>query len=153
MVGQRLSLPVVHIDHIHWTAGWVERSRDDKTRMCHLVEASESWVFEGGHSATWDNRMARADMVVWLDLPLTLRAWRILKRSVIWNGRNRPDLPEGCPERFGRQTLPFWSYIWRSRRTGREGIARLVARVPESKPVVHLRTRAEIASFAAGLGK
>ena len=41
-VGDRLGLPVVHIDHIHWQAGWVERSRADKTRMCLAVEAGEA---------------------------------------------------------------------------------------------------------------
>ncbi len=140
-------LPVVHLDHIHWQAGWVERSVEEKTRLCHAAEAAEAWVFEGGHSTTWDTRMARAQMVVWLDMPLPLRAWRVLKRSILWYGRARPDLPEGCVEWFGPHTLPFWSYIWRTRHSGREGMARLVARVPEGKAVVHLRSRAEVAVF------
>ena len=66
-LGQRTGLPVVHIDTIHWQPGWIERNRDEKTRLCLEVEARECWIFEGGHSATWENRMARADLLIWID--------------------------------------------------------------------------------------
>ena len=72
-LGQRTGLPVIHIDTIHWQPGWVERSWDEKTRLCHEVEARECWIFEGGHSATWDNRVARADLLIWIDRSAALR--------------------------------------------------------------------------------
>lgn len=37
-LGARTGLPVVHIDTIHWQPGWVERSFNEKTRLCHEVE-------------------------------------------------------------------------------------------------------------------
>lgn len=146
-LGRKTGLPVVHIDHIHWQPGWVERPRDDKTRLCHAVEAREEWIFEGGHSATWANRLARAEMLIWLDLPLPLRLWRVVKRTALWHGRNRPDLPQGCPEGFHRETLPFWRYIWRTRRSGRANIQRLWGSAPEGKAKVRLTSRAEVRRF------
>ena len=56
-LGQRSGLPVFHIDKIHWSAGWVERPRDEKTRLCLEVHARATWIFEGGHSATWPDRL------------------------------------------------------------------------------------------------
>ena len=150
-MGAATGLPVVHIDYIHWLPDWVERSSDEKSRLCHEVEARDAWIFEGGHSLTWLTRMARADLVVWLDLPLWRRAWRVLWRSLVWHGHTRPDLPPGCPERFGRETLPFWAYIWHTRHTGRHNIERLVAQVPAGKRVAHLRTKSEVAGFLVGL--
>lgn len=152
-VGAITGLPVVHADHIHWQPGGVERSKDEKTRLCHEVEAGEAWGLEGGHSVTWDNRMARAQMVVWLDMAVALRAWRVLKRSVLWNGQLRPDMAPDCVERFGPQTLPFWAYFWRSRHSVRAGMARLVARAPEGKPVVHLRSWSEVSRFLRSFDK
>ena len=146
-VGGKTGLPVEHIDHIHWQPGWLERPRDEKTRLCHEVEAREQWIFEGGHSATWRNRLARADMLIWLDLPLPLRLRRVVKRTVVWRGRNRPDLPEGCPEGFHRETLPFWRYIWRTRRSGRSNIQRLWYSAPEGKAKVRLTSRADVRRF------
>jgi len=150
-LGQKTGLPVIHIDHIHWQPGWIERPRDEKTRLCHEVEARGAWIFEGGHSATWANRLARADMLIWLDLPLPLRLWRVVKRTVAWHGRNRPDLPEGCPEGFHRETLPFWRFIWRTRHSGRANIQRLWDGASESKAKVRLTSRAQARRFLDGL--
>lgn len=38
-LGDRTGLPVVHIDQLHWMPGWIERSPEDKTRLCREVEA------------------------------------------------------------------------------------------------------------------
>lgn len=144
-LGRLTGLPVVHIDHIHWMPGWVERPRDEKTRLCHEVEAGEAWIFEGGHSATWANRLARADLLIWLDLPVGLRLWRVLRRTL--RGGNRPDMPEGCPEGFHRETLPFWRFIWRTRHSARARILRLADGA--AKPVVRLQSSAAVARFLA----
>src|SRR5690242_12642695 len=63
-LGARTGLPVHHIDHIHWMPGWVERPAAEKSRLCRQVHARERWIFEGGHSATWPERVARADTLI-----------------------------------------------------------------------------------------
>jgi adenylate kinase family enzyme len=82
LLGERTGLPVVHIDHIHWQAGWIERDKEDKDRLTREVHARDAWIFEGGHSRTYDDRMARADTLIWLDMPVWLRLWRVLRRTV-----------------------------------------------------------------------
>ncbi|PJF09431.1 AAA family ATPase [Pseudorhodobacter sp. MZDSW-24AT] len=153
MLGARTGLPVVHIDHIHWMPGWVERPRDEKTRLCHVVEAGEAWIFEGGHSATWNTRLDRAQMLIWLDVPVGRRLMRVLGRSLRWHGRNRPDLPPDCPEGFHRETLPFWRFIWRTRHSARAGLQRLWDRVPDGKARVRLQSPAEVARFVDGFAR
>ncbi|MGL4238187.1 AAA family ATPase [Tabrizicola sp.] len=150
-LGQRTGLPVFHMDHIHWQAGWVERPRAEKIRLALEVEAQERWIFEGGLSATYDNRVARADTLIWLDLPVGLRFWRVVKRSVRYFGQTRSDLPDGCAERLGPETLPFWRYIWRTRATARQRILLLLASAPPHLTIVHLRRRREVARFLNGL--
>ena len=116
-LGARTGLPVVHIDHIHWTPGWVEREREEKLAMMRAAERKESWIIEGGLSATWDTRLARADTVIVLDIPLALRLWRLLKRRVEFaGGQPRPDLPDNCPERFDAE---FLKWIWDTRHSNR----------------------------------
>jgi len=146
-LGAQTGLPVVHIDQIHWMPGWVERARDEKTRLCHAVEAGEAWIFEGGHSATWANRLTRAEMLIWLDLPFGRRFARVVWRTVRFHGRTRPDLPPDCPEGFHRETLPFWRFIWRTRHTSRAGIQRLWERAPAGKHLVRLTSAGEVARF------
>jgi adenylate kinase family enzyme len=149
-LGARTGLPVVHIDHIHWQAGWIERPQAEKTKACLAVEAAEAWIFEGGHSTTWQNRLARADMLIWLDVPVWRRLWRVIRRTVVWHGRSRPDLPVHCPDGFHKETLPFWRFIWRTRNTSRDRLQRLWDRAGDDKAKVRLRSLAEVRRFLNG---
>jgi adenylate kinase family enzyme len=143
-IGDRTGLPVVHVDLIHWKSGWVERDKDEKVRLALEAEAHPKWVFEGGLSKTWENRLARADTLIWIDLPLRLRAWRVLKRTIRYYGRTRPDLPDGCPEQI---SLEFWKWIWDTRRTGRGYATRIFADPPAHVTLHHLQSRAAVAAY------
>lgn len=115
-LGDLLELPVIHIDKIHWQSGWVARSTAEKGRLCREVHAQPQWIFEGGHSKTWPERLSRADTLIWLNFPLRIRAWRVFLRTIKYHGESRPDLPGNCPERFNRE---FTHWIWSTRNTGR----------------------------------
>ena len=151
-LGERTGLPVVHIDRIHWQPGWVERTRAEKTRLCREVEAGERWIFEGGHSATWAERVARADLLVWLDRPVGLRLWRVLRRTLTGLGRTRLDLPEGCPEQL-RNLPEFVRFIWATRRSARARLARLAEEATPGCRVVRLRSDREVARFLETVGE
>jgi adenylate kinase family enzyme len=147
-LGARTGLPVVYIDHIHWQANWIERTHEEKTRLCREVEAREAWIFEGGHAATWPTRVARADLLIWLDRPVGLRMQRVVIRCLRHLGRTRPDLPDGCPETL-RAMPAFVRFIWRTRQTARERMERLAAEA--SCTVVRLRSDQEVAELLASL--
>lgn len=147
-LGERTGLPVVHIDKIHWQPGWVERTKAEKTRLCEEAERGERWIFEGGHSVTWRSRLARADMLIWVDRPVGLRLWRVVKRAIVGLGRTRPDMAEGCPEQL--RSLPeFIGYIWTTRKSGSDKIARLTEFAPPDCTVLHLRSDDEVGRFIA----
>ncbi len=147
LLGERTGLPVVHIDHIHWKAGWIERDREEKDRLTREVHARDTWIFEGGHSRTYDDRVTRADTLIWLDIPVWLRLWRVLRRTVAYLGQARPDLPDGCPEVLGRQTLEFIAFIWRTRHNSRQRIVAIASNPPPHLAVHHLRSLAEVRAF------
>jgi len=150
-LGLRTGLPVVHIDTIHWQPGWIERNRDEKTQLCLDVEAGDRWIFEGGHSATWDNRIARADLLIWIDRSAPLRFLRVLRRTLLQRGQSRSDLPENCPERLAN--LPeFVRFMWRTKKTARAKMQQLVATAPSTCRVVCLRSNRDSQIFLAGVG-
>jgi len=143
-LGEHTGLPVIHIDKIHWQAGWVERSKSEKTRLCRETEKEERWIFEGGHSITWASRLSRADILIWLDRPVGLRLWRVLRRAFVGLGQTRPE----CPERLS--SLPeFIRYIWVSRNSGAAKIARLAESAAQTCKVVRLRNDEEVSKFVA----
>ncbi len=148
VLGKRTGLPVIHIDKIHWQPGWIERSTVEKTRLCREAEQQEEWIFEGGHSITWPSRLARADMLIWIDRPASLRLWRVLRRAVLGLGQTRPDMADNCPERL--RSLPeFFNYIWKTRESGSAKIARLAALAPVGCEVVRITSNADAEKFVA----
>ena len=149
-LGDKTFLPVVHIDHIHWKSGWIERARAEKAEMTLEVIAKPAWIFEGGHSATWPQRLERADTLIWLDLPLGLRFRRVLWRTLKHYGRSRPDLPDGCPEQFSAE---FLAYIWRTRNTSRAMMRALYDGAPADKVAYHLTSPAAVRRFVSGLSE
>lgn len=150
-LGARTGLPVFHMDHIHWTAGWVERDADEKMRLVRGIHEQELWILEGGHSASYSARVARADTFIWLDVPLALRVWRVLRRLAVHYGRIRPDLPDGCPERFNAQTIEFLRFIWRTRHTARLRMRAIFEDPPDHLTVHRLRNLNEVRRFLTGV--
>lgn len=150
IMGERLDLPVYHMDHIHWTPGWVARPSIEKMPLVMEIIGRDRWVFEGGHSSSYAARAARADTFIWLDLPVGLRFWRVVWRTIRDHGTVRPDMAPDCPEGFHGETWAFWKWIWQTRKTAR---ARLVAIAadPGHLAVHHLQTRSQVAAFIANL--
>jgi len=148
VLGEILGLPVIHIDQIHWKPGWVERPKEEKLPLMIEAHSRDQWVFEGGFSTTWPERASRAGMVIWLDFPLTVRAWRVLRRIVSHYGQTRPDLADDCPEHFSWE---FIKWIWDTRTTARKKHLEFYSSLPENKPKYRLRNRHEVAAFTAKL--
>ncbi len=151
MLGERTGLPVHHMDLLHWKEDWVERPKAEKVPMARAIEEQDRWIFEGGLSATYDTRLARADMLIWLDLPVWLRLWRVTKRLFRYLGQNRPDLPKGCVERLHPETLEFYRFIWTHRKTSRDKILRMLKDSDTGVEVVHLTSPQAVSAFIHGL--
>lgn len=99
-LGRRLGLPVHHIDQLHWHPGWVEGSSDELRAKLDAIVAGERWIIDGNYGGTMAARLVRADTIVYLDYPILLCLRRLLGRIWTYRGRTRPDMTEGCPERF-----------------------------------------------------
>ena len=143
-IAQKLDLPVVHLDQIHYAPGWQERTKAEKTRLATRAEQANRWVIDGNLSATYPHRLSRADCCVWLDIPLHIRLWRVLKRRL---SGARVGLPLGSPDQL---TWEFIKYVLRSDRLTRPKYQKLHLEAG-STPFFHLRSTQEINSFLSAL--
>lgn len=151
-LGAATSLPVHHMDQIHYKPGWEPRPLAEKISLAHAVENSASWIFEGGLSATYDHRAARADTLIWIDLPPALRIWRVVKRLATSYGQTRPDAAADCPEQFSRETFAFWKWIWDTRHSHRVRLHRLIADHSHLN-VYHLTNKRAVRDFYAEISE
>jgi adenylate kinase family enzyme len=99
-LAQRLALPVYHMDKLNWKAGWIESGDEALSVQLASIISSDRWLIDGNYGATLQQRLERADTVIYLDFPIALCVLRLFRRLWTYRGRTRPDMTEGCPERF-----------------------------------------------------
>ena len=143
-LGRMLGLPVVHLDQLYWKAGWIETEKTVWAETVRETIAREAWILDGNYSGTLAERVEACDTVVFLDVPRFVCLWRVLCRTVRHHGRTRPDMPDGCPERFN---IPFFVWIWNYPVRTRRKVLSLLSTYRDSKNVIHLRTRRDVESF------
>ena len=108
-LGQKLQLPVVHLDCLFWKPGWVERDREEFDALLARELAKDQWILDGNFSRTMAQRLARCDTVIYLDYSRLTCLLGVVKRVVTNYGKVRPDMGAGCPERLD---LDFFKWVW-----------------------------------------
>lgn len=143
-LGDITGLPVVHIDTLYWQPGWTMRPRDEIGHLTNDAANQDAWIFEGNHSETMNYRAERADMLIFLDISTMRRLWRVLKRTVIYYGRSRPDMAEGYAERFD---WDFLKWVASYRKNGRIRALDFLEKAPQPLIKHHLRNPQDVERF------
>jgi adenylate kinase family enzyme len=143
-MGERLGLPVVHLDALFWSPGWVEPDDNDafRARVAQAI-AGDAWITDGNYvGRTFDLRLPRADLVIYVDQPRRVCLWRVLKRFLTDRRKRRADLAEGCYENLD---WDFTLWVWNFERKSRPRIEATAAAF--GRPMRTLRGDREIAAF------
>lgn len=143
-IGELLGLPVVHLDALYWSAGWVPADSDAWREQVAELVRRDRWVMDGNFGGTLDMRLAACDTVIFLDMPRLLCMSRVLRRWFRYRGRSRPDMAEGCPEKVDAE---FVQWIWGYPLKSRPKIMRKLEAVAAEKRVVIIRSRRELERF------
>ena len=89
-----LGVPYLELDAVHHQPGWEPLPTGEFRRLVAAEAAADGWVIDGNYGKVRDLVWARADTVVWLDLPkrtvMRQIVWRTLRRvsrrQELWNG-------------------------------------------------------------------
>jgi adenylate kinase family enzyme len=146
-LGERLNLPVVHLDKLFWEPGWAEPDAEQFRERVRDAVAGDAWVCEGNYARrTFDLRLPRADLVIWLGTSRLTCFIRVLVRLL--RNQPRPDRAAGCEERFD---LAFLKFVWTFDQGYRPGIEAVRLKVGPQVPALHLRGKREVRAFLEGL--
>ncbi|HLI64847.1 MAG TPA: hypothetical protein VKU90_00665 [Caulobacteraceae bacterium] len=146
-LGERLGLPVVHIDALFWEPNWAEPDNDSFRARLTAAIAGDAWITDGNFvGRTFDLRLPRADAVIFVDQPRWLCLYRALRRWITGRGKRRADLAEGCNENFD---WDFLEWIWTFERKARPRIEAAVASF--GKPLTTLKGDRGVREFLASL--
>ena len=112
-ISQRLTIPHVELDYLHWQPNWVEVPNDVFQKRVSQALSGNSWVVDGNlNSQERDIVWGRADTIVWLDYSLSVVisrvVWRtfqrVVKQEEVCNG-NR----ETWKTTFSRDSVILWA--------------------------------------------
>ena len=145
-LARRTGLPVVHLDVLYWRPGWTEPPEEEFRAALDAAVAEERWILDGNflRDDADDPRFARADTVVFLDLPRTTCISRAVWRALRDRRLPRTDLPEGCPESL---ELSFLRWVWNYPRKNRPDVLARLAALRPGAAVHHLRSDADVRRF------
>ena len=91
----RLGLPHVELDAFHHGPNWAEPTAEEFRAGVGEAIAGEGWVVDGNYGTKLrDTVVSRAELIVWLDLPLRSVLRRLWRRTVhrirddveLWSG-------------------------------------------------------------------
>jgi len=149
-LAEQLGVPFVELDALVHGPNWVETPDDELRELLVPVLAGDGWVIDGGYwGKIGDLVLSRADVVVWIDLPIHVWLPRLIRRTVrrlrgheeIWNGNRETVL--GAV--WGRGAL--FPYALRTHFSRRRAYpARLMPYA-----VVRLRSQSAVEAFLSGV--
>lgn len=142
-LGEKLNLPVVHLDKLFWRPGWVSVSREEFDRMHREALTGEKWILDGNFDRTMAERIRHCDTVIYQDFSRVACLLGVVKRILTTYGTVRPDMGDGCPERFD---LDFLKWVWNFNKNKREDTYRLLNETEGVEKIV-LKNRRAVRRF------
>ena len=151
-LAQRLGVPHVELDALHWQSGWVMTPTEELRTRVASVLAADGWVVDGNYgSKLGTSVLDQADEIVWLDLPFPTLFWRLLRRTVR-RARTREQLWGTTNEESLRHSfLSRDSILWYLAKTY-PGSRRRRAELVAGYPLVRLRSPREVERYLQEAG-
>ncbi|HZC23491.1 MAG TPA: AAA family ATPase [Candidatus Binatia bacterium] len=141
-LGERMHAPVICLDAI-WQSECQGKDVAAFRALLKQAHAGAEWISEGNFAqATFDLRLPRATLVIWLECSRLSCAWRAFHRVFEHSGDHRIN-----------DLIKVWTFIWHFDRINRPRIEALRAANGPGVPVRRLTGCREIAAFLTSCGK
>ena len=145
-LGEITGIEVIHLDQIHWKPNWTEPAKEEWQAIVNNALQGDSWIMDGNFGGTMEMRMTACDTVIFLELPPLVCIYRILKRVAFYHGKKRPDMAEGCNEKFDWE---FIKWVWNYPVQTKPKVEALLEKFQNEKTIIRLTSKAKIENFFA----
>ena len=140
---ERLGLPVVHLDQLWWKPGWKNVTGEEFDSRLAMALNMDRWIIDGNYSRTMEARLAKCDTIIYLDFSRWACLLGMCQRILSRRGKPRPDMSDGCPERFSWE---FVRWIWNFNKNNRVQNYTYLAKARHAESIV-LKNRKEVKAF------
>ncbi len=144
-------LRVIELDALFWGKDWQPVPLElFRHRVERETKGDDGWIVVGNYGQVRDLVWPTADTMIWLDLPLRLVMWRLVRRTVrraatktdLWGTGNRESFRNAF---LSRQSILLWAL--KTHRRNRERYASEFAPLAKEKRVVRLQNKREVERF------
>jgi len=141
-IARRFGLVYISIDRdILWLPGWAQRGKDEQLERIRAMIAEDRWIMDGTNTSTFDIRVPRTDVIIWVRMPRFVNVWGILSRWGKHLGRTRPEMAPGCPERVSWE---FFRFVWTWEKVYGPRVVAALEQHAGDRPVLVLKSRREM---------
>lgn len=131
-LGKELNLPVYHIDGIHHLKDWKIRDKEERDKIILEKVAESKWIIDGTYRSTLQQRLEKADSVIYLDYSTFAQIIGVLKRFIKNHGKEKEEIP-GCKEQMNWN---FFLLVLNWRKNKREEILEKINIIDNNKVYV-----------------
>jgi len=93
-LSRKINHSYIEMDELHWKSNWVESTNKDFFEKLKKKLSSENWILDGNYFKAQDIKWEKINQVIFLDLPLWLVLFRVIRRSIsraikrekLWHG-------------------------------------------------------------------
>jgi len=147
-LAKTLGIRHVEIDALHHGPNWESCGPDVLRERVTAATEGDDWVTDSTyHSVLGELVVRRAELVVWLDLPIALVMWRLLRRTHIRN-RDKIELWNGNVEPGWRESLGY--LIWPALKTSFRNRREFPSRFADMR-VHRLRSDRDVRAFVQSI--
>ena len=151
LLAEKYQADTLHFDTVQFLPGWVIRDQGEKARLTEeFLNTHDAWVIDGNYSKlSFDRRMAEADEIVFLLFNRVSCLYRAYRRSRVFAGKTRPDMAEGCREKFDWE-FATW-ILWKGRgKKNKQLFGGVMTRYPEK--IVIIKNQKQLDAYMASKG-
>ena len=146
-------LRVIELDALFWGRDWQPVPLDLFRHRVERETKDDGWIVVGNYGQVRDLVWPNADTLIWLDLPLPLVMWRLVRRTVqraatrteLWGTGNRESFRNAF---LSRQSILL--YAMKIHRKNRARFAVECEFLGKDRTVVRLTSAREVERFLQG---
>ena len=146
-LGEKLNIPVIHLDKLWWRPGWQHITREEFTEAVEQEAKKDRWIMDGNFNHTLPLRLQYCDTVLYLDFSRAACLLGVAKRILTTYGTVRPDMGDGCPERLDWE---FLKWVWNFNKEHRQENMQMLFQA-KGVTVHMLKNRRQVKTFLKNL--
>ncbi len=144
-LAQQFNLPLTHVDSVQFLPGLKLRDFRQSIDMLKKIEFEEKWIIDGyGPLDLLENRLDRADLIIFIDLPLWRHQFWFLLRQFKSLLSPRQELPENCDEANLKQTVKVLKSMKSADQQMKPELIRILRRDHLKDKVVHIQSTKDL---------